>query len=150
MRIISHRGNIYGPDPSTENSPETIVDAIINGYDVEIDLWVIDEVLLLGHDEPTYEITPDWLSKYNKYLWIHCKNISALNLVKNNYNAFGHDIDDYILTSKLFIWVYPNKPLVANSIAVLPETTTYNLDNLNHCYGICTDFAYKYKMEFNK
>jgi len=145
MRIISHRGNIYGVDSSAENSPTQIISAIMYGYDVEIDLWVIDGVLLLGHDAPTYEISLDWLTNYNEYLWIHCKNINALNLIKDDFNAFGHDVDDYVLTSKKFIWVYPNKPLVPNSIAVLPEKATYNADDLNQCYGICTDFPYKYK-----
>lgn len=145
MRIISHRGNIYGADLSTENKPSQLISCIINGYDVEIDLWVINNELFLGHDAPTYPIDLNWLKTHNKNLWIHCKNINALNLVKDNFNAFGHDADDYVLTSQKYIWVYPNKPLVCNSIAVLPEKSTYTLDELRECYSICTDFAYEYK-----
>ena len=40
MKIISHRGNIEGPNSSTENFPDQINDCINRGYDVEIDLRI--------------------------------------------------------------------------------------------------------------
>ena len=43
MKLISHRGNINGPNKTEENSPEHILNAINNGYDVEIDVWFIDD-----------------------------------------------------------------------------------------------------------
>ena len=56
MKLISHRGYINGPNKTEENSPEHILNAINNGYDVEIDVWFIDDKWYLGHDNPTYEI----------------------------------------------------------------------------------------------
>ena len=56
MKLISHRGNIKGPNPYRENTPTYIDCAIGNGYDVEIDVRSIDGELWLGHDEPQYKI----------------------------------------------------------------------------------------------
>ena len=58
-------------------------------------------------------------------------------------NYFFHDNDDLTITSKGFLWVYPGKQPVKNSIAVLPEL--YN-DDLNSCLGICSDFINDYKL----
>ena len=63
MILISHRGNINGPIFEAENKPEYIDDTIRLGYEVEIDIWIIEGVLLLGHDESQYGITLDWLNK---------------------------------------------------------------------------------------
>lgn len=43
MKIISHRGNLNGPSPKTENTPEQIDFALKKGFDVEIDLWKIND-----------------------------------------------------------------------------------------------------------
>lgn len=50
MKIISHRGNLNGPNKQTENTIESIKLAINLGFDVEIDVWYIDNILYLGHD----------------------------------------------------------------------------------------------------
>ena len=39
MKLIAHRGNIDGPNPERENSPEYIEEALKAGYDVEVDVW---------------------------------------------------------------------------------------------------------------
>ena len=56
MKIISHRGNLNGVDSKNENKPETIVKALDLGFDVEIDIRVINGEIYLGHDEPQYKI----------------------------------------------------------------------------------------------
>jgi len=61
MILISHRGNINGKNPTRENSPDYIMETISMGYDVEIDIWLIDNDLFLGHDNPQYKIDIDWL-----------------------------------------------------------------------------------------
>ena len=48
MKLIAHRGNVNGPDPLTENTPEKIESAITAGYDVEIDIWYDEEGKLLS------------------------------------------------------------------------------------------------------
>ena len=60
-------------------------------------------------------------------------------------NCFWHQQDDYTITSKGFIWAYPSKKLTKNSIAVLPESSNYTLDELKNSYGICSDNIEYYK-----
>ena len=77
MFYISHRGNTNGRVVKEENSPQLIDHALSLGYDVEIDVWCIDDRWYLGHDSPQYEITSDYLK--NDKFWCHAKNIEALN-----------------------------------------------------------------------
>lgn len=46
--FIAHRGNTTGPDPKRENSPDYILEALGEGYDVEIDLRVYNGECWLG------------------------------------------------------------------------------------------------------
>ena len=71
MIYISHRGNVNGKIPNKENHPDYIKLALSNGYDVEIDVWY-DNGYWLGHDEPTYNITKDFLLN-NKFGLIQIK-----------------------------------------------------------------------------
>ena len=70
QKFISHRGNILGPDVSLENNPSYILEALSLGFDCEIDVWQINNELLLGHDEPTYKTSIDFLSEHKNSLWI--------------------------------------------------------------------------------
>lgn len=145
MILISHRGNINKKLPYYENEPSYIDDAINKGYDVEIDVWCINNKIYLGHDEPQYEIDLTWIENRSRYLWIHCKNIdSVIFFKKTNLNFFWHQKDDITLTSKGFIWAYPGKQPIVGSIAVMPEI---NNDNISQCLGICSDNIEKYKTE---
>ena len=142
--IICHRGNIYGVNTEFENNPEYLETALSAGFDIETDVWYINNKFLLGHDKPQYEISLDWLKK--EHIWCHCKNVEALyELLKyKSINCFFHDQDDYTLTSHGYIWTYPkNIILTDKSIAVMPEKVKgWNLTN---AYGICTDFSMNYK-----
>jgi hypothetical protein len=149
MFLISHRGNIIGRDVLKENSPEYIENAILKGYDVEIDLRFIGNTYILGHDHGQYEIEYNWLLKYYIKLWIHCKNIPcAYELSKTKvFNFFYHDRDEITLTSRGYLWTYPNKQLTPNSISVLPENSNTNKSNLLSCAGICSDFISDYEVK---
>lgn len=139
MKKIAHRGNISGKQIELENKPSYIESALFKKYDVEVDVWYLKDKLLLGHDEPQYEISLSFLEQYQDKLWIHCKNLDALyklNKLKH-LNIFFHDKDDATLTSHGFIWTYPNKPLMPNSVCVLPEQGVSG--NLHQCYGVCSD-----------
>jgi hypothetical protein len=145
MILISHRGNINGRLESYENEPNYIDSAISKGYDVEVDIWIIEDIIYLGHDEPQYGITLDWLNKRKNRLWIHCKNIEAIeffNLLFETYHYFWHQEDTITLTSKNFIWAYPGKQPINRSIAVMPELLN---DDTNSCLGICSDHIQNYK-----
>jgi len=143
MKIISHRGNINGENPSMENKPEYILKALEEGFDVEIDVWKIGLNLLLGHDNPSNTIDFNFLSTPG--LWIHCKNIECIEYLINinRLNIFWHQKDDIAMTSNKFLWTYPGKKLTSKSIAVLPEKTfDWNIEN---AYGVCTNYPLKYK-----
>jgi len=146
MKLIAHRGNTNGRFESYENEPMYIDLAIQKGYDVEIDVWYKDNVLWLGHDKPDYGIDFRWFRDRIDKLWIHCKNIEAVVYFKDifeNYpfNYFWHDTDDVTLTSCNYIWAYPGKQPIRNSIAVMPEL---NDDDVSQCIGVCSDFVEKY------
>ena len=144
MKIISHRGNIRGPVSDKENRPSYIDCAIGNGYDVEIDVRLIEGELWLGHDEPQYKIDHNWLDKRRDYLWLHCKNIEALLYFKESgyeMNYFWHQEDDFTLTSQGYIWTYPGKDINKNSIVVMPERVNNSIPDKIIPYGVCTDFC---------
>ena len=147
MKLIAHRGNIDGPNMNEENKPEYILQAIEKGYFVEIDLWYKDNTLYLGHDSPQYEIEYSFFI-VNKYkLFIHCKNIQALQYILNkndDLECFFHDNDECVLTSKGNIWTYPGKLLTKKSICVMPERAENINNNLSECVGICSDYISKY------
>lgn len=144
MILISHRGNINGRSELYENSPNYIDSAIKKGYDVEVDIWLNNGNFYLGHDNPQYEISLDWLNERKDNLWIHCKDIESIekfNILNENYNYFWHQEDTVTLTSKNFIWAYPGNQPIKNSISVLPEL--FN-DNTSECIGICSDYIQNY------
>lgn len=142
MILISHRGNIEGKQPELENNPSYIDKAINLGYNVEIDLWVSNNKLYLGHDNPQYKIDSLFFDNKINKLWIHCKNIKALEWIKNKpYHYFWHEKDTITLTSQKYIWAYPGNQPIQNSIAVMPEI--YN-DTIKNCLGICSDYIKKY------
>lgn len=148
MILIAHRGNIHGRSPNKENHPDYIMEAIKQDYDVEIDVWLVDNKILLGHDGPQYEVDDSFL--LNERFWHHAKNMEAmhyLNSVKPNYmiNCFYHQTDDCVLTSAGYIWTYPGKPILSDSaIAVCPERITGEYD-ISLAGGICSDFIFKYR-----
>jgi hypothetical protein len=146
MRLISHRGNINGRVESSENKPSYIDLAIDSEYDVEIDVWYIDDQLYLGHDEAQYTVDFRWFRDRIRKLWIHCKNIEALLYFREvgyDFNYFYHNEDDVTLTSKNHLWTYPGKKLTNQSIAVMPENVPdWDISN---CMGICSDYIKNHK-----
>lgn len=144
MRIISHRGNLTGENSKMENRKSYIETALKAGFDCEIDLWKIDDTLYLGHDQAQYKVTYNWLINNCSKLWIHCKNLEAINYLRSRekletslLNYFFHDGDDLALTSKKVFWTYPNKPTCKHSVLVLKnEKDGFS----NDIFGVCTDF----------
>lgn len=147
MKLISHRGNINGKNIEMENHPSFIDTALNFSYDVEIDIWYIDGKLWLGHDEPQYEISLEWLELRSLSLWIHCKDMNSLsyfneysNTKSNQFNYFSHDMDIGVLTSHNYIW---STHLYDRGILVLPEV--FNREPFGGTIGICSDVIQRYK-----
>lgn len=153
MIYISHRGNINGSYRDRENRADYINDALNEGFNVEIDVWYMDDQWWLGHDEPKYK-TGTTIFK-NKKIWIHAKNPEALNKLRECHaHSFGchyfwHEDDDYAITSKGHIWCHKDAITLPNSIAVLPELEEGGwLTDLKHCEGICSDAILYYKRKY--
>ena len=145
-KLISHRGNIGGKISERENSPRYIIEAINSGFEVEIDVRCIHGIFYLGHDKPDHIVDIKFLESIKDYLWIHCKNIEALSILKSDYHCFFHNIDDVTLTSRGYLWTYPGKELGKDSICVMPEITNQSNEYiLKNCVGICSDTILIYK-----
>ena len=148
MILISHRGNIDGPNPGNENKPSYILDAIVKGYEVEVDFWFSNNKFYLGHDEPQYDIPIEWLENNYRKLWVHCKNVDAISklheLDRGGFylNYFWHENDKVTLTSQGYIWAYPGVEC-SNGIAVMPELNkSFKPTNV---LGICSDYILNYE-----
>ena len=87
---------------------------------------------------------PDFLLDINQFIWIHCKNLSAINYLTEKsdiFNFFWHENDKFTLTSKGFIWTYPNNEYDKNSVIV---NLSAELVLEKDCYGICSDYVSQY------
>ena len=145
MILIAHRGNLNGKS-NKENKPGYIHKALWQGFDVEIDVWYIDDEFWLGHDIPQYKIEENFLE--NPKLWCHAKNIDTLYKMSLNslIHCFWHQEDDVTLTSRGYLWTYPGKQLTKKSICVLPEFENKKSKVIlpKNVAGICSDFIVRF------
>ncbi len=140
-KIISHRGNLIGRNVSRENSPSYLIEALDRGFDVEVDVWIIDNKCFLGHDGPQYQIDSDFLTDRKDNLWVHAKNLQAASYLRfEDLNWFWHENDKMVLTSKGFPWCNFNV-FVRGGVTV--EFDFISLPD--YVYGVCTDNPIKYK-----
>jgi hypothetical protein len=153
MMLISHRGNLNGPDPSIENKPERIDELIAKEIPIEIDLRWKDNGFYLGHDEAQYPVSTSYLLERKDWLWIHCKDQESLNqLLKiRKFNTFWHQEDDYTFTTFGYTWAYPGKENVGTMcITVMPEWQWKPEETLKKSFfGICTDYVTEYQSIIN-
>lgn len=142
MLIIAHKGNLTGPSVH-ENEPDYLAHAIDSGFIAEADIWAAGSNLFFGHDGPQYEVPPDYIKRYGQGTIFHCKNLDALDFLRNsNQHFFWHQEDDYALTSYGYIWVYPGKTAknTIHYIIVNPHAIDLPID-LRNVAGICTDYV---------
>lgn len=121
IQTIAHRGNTKGKTEH-ENRPVYLMNAAKDHF-VEVDVWYVNDKIFLGHDEPTYEISIDFLK--NEKFFCHAKNIEALHrmLEEPDIHCFWHENDLVTLTSKGYVWKYPE---------------VYFQGNL---WGVCSDWV---------
>ena len=150
MKIISHRGNISGPDLKNENLPSYIDKALQQGLDVEIDLRKIKDKFFLGHDSPDYLVSLSWLEERKKNLWIHTKNFNAFEALlelNNNFIFFYYTSDPLILVSNGKIWCHQHEKIVNPKNCVVPfldKSSALGNKEFNW-YGVCTDYPLIFK-----
>ena len=109
---------------------------------VEVDVRSKCGGLYLGHDEPKYKVRQNLL-RFNRII-CHAKDKEALRIMLEDgeIHCFWHENDDYTMTSKGWVWVFPSKELIPNSVCVLPEY--YKRDDfrsLNKCRAVCSDYV---------
>lgn len=143
MIYIAHRGNLNGPNKD-ENKPEYIKKSISLGFDCEIDIRYINNILYLGHDTPDYKIDLQFLIENKNKLWIHCKDIDSLIYLKDfDLNCFYHNLDDYTITTKGDIWGNIGSKTNKTIINVMPEKSENK--KLYISKGICSDYIMNFK-----
>ena len=144
MKLISHRGNISGPNSKHENTFDYLNYAYTNGYDVECDLISHRGTLYFGHDEPQEPANLGFLQ--SKGVWCHAKNLEALEmLLSMRTNTFWHQEDTVALTSESYIWCYPGTWLQNKNAVWLDLLGASMPENTAGIHGICSDYVEKYK-----
>jgi len=150
MLFISHRGNLNGPLPERENSPDYIDEAIAAGFHVEIDVHVVNKEIFLGHKDLTYKVSQEWLEKRSDKLLLHLKNIEAVSLFSRTYcgwHYFCNEKDEFSLTSRGYIlyWSHNVKKDIVNKYCLLPFIEKETLWKYSHLIssagGVISDYA---------
>lgn len=140
MKIISHRGNLTGSNPRTENTLEQFDLALSKGFEVEIDVWRIHEnTVWIGHDSGDIVMPKSFLEENSEKIWVHAKSLVAVNSLRfvHGINWFWHENDKMTITSKGYIWCYPGTYIDGGISVVTDKEFQTDHDIL----GICTDFA---------
>ncbi len=149
---ILHRGLSSGPSAAVENCEATLKTRLAEGWGVELDIWVVDGQVYLGHDWSAAERQP--LANADFFLqaeraWVHCKNLPALawmcEQVGRRCRFFVHDSDEATLTSACEPWCYPGKWAGPQSICVLPERSATAAAAAAAVFGrvnagVCSDY----------
>ena len=144
MLLISHRGNLFGPDDLLENNPTKVAELVNRGFHVEVDVWSKDGKLYLGHDSPSVFVTTDFILHPN--IWCHAKNLEALEyLLTIGAHCFWHQTDNYTLTSENIIWTYPGYTGTSKSIIVCKTIKETEKALQQDVYGVCSDYVGYYK-----
>jgi hypothetical protein len=143
MLMISHRGNISSIQPVRENSPSYIDEAIIAGYDVEMDVRLINGCLVLGHDTPDYQISLEWILERKHNLFVHTKNFGALSfLINKDLRTFFHQKEEHTIINHCNL-IWSHNLVEANENSIIPLLSRNDIENfeIKNVYGICSDFV---------
>mgnify|MGYP003660297470 CR=1 FL=1 len=133
MIIVSHRANLEGKNKSTENHPDQIR-KVSKYFLVEADIWYKGG-WYLGHDKPEHHIKLHSFLNLKDRILFHCKNkMAAERLFESEFHWFWHQRDDMTLTSRGWMWCFPNKP-VKGGILVDFKKPRYIKD----IRGVCVD-----------
>jgi hypothetical protein len=147
--LIAHRGLTHGPNAQLENHPSQIMHCLNSGYDVEIDLRVVNQMWMLGHDQADHSVDVEFILQPG--LWIHAKDHSAafalrgLAVAHPELNYFWHEDDQRTLTSQGYWWSSAQYPIHTTSVAVMPEWQM-GADQIAQCVhwqcaGVCSDYV---------
>jgi len=156
MIYISHRGNLKGAEPELENNPEYIEKAILEGYDVMVDLRLKDGKLYLGSTEPQYELNIDWFEHYAHKLWIKCWDVKIFDFlyredpvgINLRYLWHQHVPMDVCQVSNGFLWLNDTREdLKGENVIIALESKMgfISRERLADYAGFCSDFVAHYR-----
>lgn len=140
VKLIAHRGNVNGREADNENKPLYIRRALDAGFDAEVDVWRKGKYWFLGHDNPQYEVSSEFL--FTKGLWCHAKNGAALArmiLAGVRIECFANDRDPYTLTSNGYIWTLAEEIASAYAVWVFRKNEKPYIPDAEICYAVCCD-----------
>ena len=151
MRLISHRGNLSGPNPENENTLLHIQRAIDRGYDVEIDVRLLDGQLYLGHDSPDYPVELSWLLERKDHLWIHAKNFKAMDfLLPHDFRVFYHSVEKHVVIGNTKT-AWSCDLMEATEKSVVPMIGLDDVEKYKGLaagfYGVCSDYIGEFNEE---
>ena len=137
-QFIAHRGNITGPEPSFENRIEYLLHAYDTCGAVEVDIQTHRGQLYFGHDDPQEPVVADLIMQDNWFC--HAKDLDSLGkLLDLGAHTFWHQQDTVTLTSKGFIWCYPNVYPIHERAVWLDFENKFTDMELIDGWGLCSD-----------
>jgi hypothetical protein len=133
MILIANRGNLYGRNRGSENNPEYLNEAIVQGYHVLIDTWYVDGCFWFGTDQPIYKPIgggEDWLLYSLNSVWLRAKNPEALvEANRLGLNVFWQQTDLYALTTWGQLLCFYESPSAGQEWVAVPSHTDYLLNS---------------------
>lgn len=143
MIKISNRGNVFGVIKHAENTQEYLEEAIKSGFNVKVDLWVINNQMCSGESYPSYRINFNEILTPGKVLF-EIKNNAAFSFIVNHQlHGFIKNENGITFTSKGIPLSYgPN--IADNTVAFFPENEPHDKIKKMNLIGICGDFIGNY------
>ncbi len=143
--IVSHKGNLNGINSEFENNPFHITHCIKKYPELcyELDVWVKNSKIYLGHDKPTRYIDISFFYENSHKLILHLKNLEAIRYFqKTNFTYFIQDKDDYSIVENSHGWIWANYGRKTNKDCILMLEKDGKIPR--NCGGICTDNPLSY------
>lgn len=141
---IYHRGNSRRA-PAVENDPVRLSTIVAAGGHVEVDVWLHEGVVFVGHDAPATVVDWSWLVDIASRALIHCKDGATFVGLRTWFaergieaDLFYHTTEDYALSTGGKIIVYPGQPLFPNCLSMMPESVGREATG-EPCAEICSD-----------
>jgi hypothetical protein len=153
-QYICHRGNLQSKFIPEENHPEVLDKRIEQGYGVELDVWCSEGKFWLGHDEPQYIVSFEWLMKDASKKYIHCKDGATfehllLRCGREGYraNLFYHTNEHYALTTRGHVIVHPDAQILEGSVNMMPEMSgrARSWEEREKAFAVCSDAIHNWK-----
>jgi hypothetical protein len=137
-QFIAHRGNLNGPEPTFENR----IEYLLHAYDVcgavEVDIQTHNGQLYFGHDDPQQPVSLELIMQDNWFC--HAKDLESLSkLLELGAHTFWHQQDTVTITSRGYIWCYPDVYLIDKRAIWLDFEDKFTDLEMIGGWGLCSD-----------